>query len=321
MCGHLSLSRSLIFTALWSPAMALRFQSTIPNQAGNTTLHQAGNKIPNQAGNTVPDQGGTSFSSEIWSQTAKCPANMLFNQSNTTEVCKQIHGPSKAPYKLMYPMTGKWHGSWSQDLQDLRLAKLWNTTSKGFFIESGAADGEQNSNTILFEIQKGWTGLLVEPDPISFKALLGKNRKAHAFNGALSITGHVGQMYLHTRDCAHVKGDGQCSTLVGPKSPGAIKVQLMPLEMILACLQQSVVDFWSLDVEGMEGQILKTFPFEKVEVGVLLIEMNKNENNNMQIEQVMQNHGFKECGRTRFDRIYVNPQYYKKRGLSTPEEC
>eukprot|EP00747_Dinoflagellata_sp_TGD_P117226 gnl/TRDRNA2_/TRDRNA2_172560_c0_seq1.p2 gnl/TRDRNA2_/TRDRNA2_172560_c0~~gnl/TRDRNA2_/TRDRNA2_172560_c0_seq1.p2 ORF type:complete len:129 (+),score=17.68 gnl/TRDRNA2_/TRDRNA2_172560_c0_seq1:657-1043(+) len=128
-------------------------------------------------------------------------------------------------------------------------------------------------------------------------------------------------MYLQPRDCAHIKGDGQCSKLVGPNTPGAIEVQLTPLEMILACLQQSVVDFWSLDVEGMEGNILKSFPFEKVEVGILLIEMNKNENNNMQIEQVMQNHGFKECGRTRFDRIYVNPQYYKKRGLSTPEEC
>ena len=35
----------------------------------------------------------------------------------------------------------------------------------GFFIEAGAADFETDSNTILFETQYGWSGLLVEPNP------------------------------------------------------------------------------------------------------------------------------------------------------------
>ena len=35
----------------------------------------------------------------------------------------------------------------------------------GFFIEAGADDFETDSNTLLFELQRGWTGLLVEPNP------------------------------------------------------------------------------------------------------------------------------------------------------------
>ena len=35
----------------------------------------------------------------------------------------------------------------------------------GFFIEAGADDFETDSNTILFEMQCGWSGLLVEPNP------------------------------------------------------------------------------------------------------------------------------------------------------------
>ena len=35
----------------------------------------------------------------------------------------------------------------------------------GFFIEAGADDFETDSNTILFEMQYGWSGLLVEPNP------------------------------------------------------------------------------------------------------------------------------------------------------------
>ena len=48
----------------------------------------------------------------------------------------------------------------------------------GFFIEAGSSDGEFNSDTLHFEINKGWTGLLVEPNPLLFEIGVGKNRKA-----------------------------------------------------------------------------------------------------------------------------------------------
>ena len=48
----------------------------------------------------------------------------------------------------------------------------------GFFIEAGSSDGELNSDTLHFEINKGWSGLLVEPNPLMFQMGLGKNRKA-----------------------------------------------------------------------------------------------------------------------------------------------
>ena len=34
---------------------------------------------------------------------------------------------------------------------------------EGFFIEAGADDLETDSNTLFFEIERGWTGILVEP--------------------------------------------------------------------------------------------------------------------------------------------------------------
>ncbi len=48
----------------------------------------------------------------------------------------------------------------------------------GFFIEAGSSDGELNSDTLHFEINKGWSGLLVEPNPLMFEMGVGKNRKA-----------------------------------------------------------------------------------------------------------------------------------------------
>ena len=34
---------------------------------------------------------------------------------------------------------------------------------EGFFVEAGAAGGEDDSHSLYFELERGWTGLLVEP--------------------------------------------------------------------------------------------------------------------------------------------------------------
>lgn len=39
----------------------------------------------------------------------------------------------------------------------------------GFFIEAGAFDGEYLSNTLFFELNRNWTGLLVEPNSIAYR--------------------------------------------------------------------------------------------------------------------------------------------------------
>ena len=44
----------------------------------------------------------------------------------------------------------------------------------GFYIEAGAFDGELRSNSLFFELKKGWNGLLVEPNPDAFQELLSK---------------------------------------------------------------------------------------------------------------------------------------------------
>ncbi|XP_064077764.1 uncharacterized protein LOC135195459 [Macrobrachium nipponense] len=57
----------------------------------------------------------------------------------------------------------------------------------GFFVEAGALDGEWLSNTLHLEKDKGWQGLLVEPDRKMFAHLLQKNRRAWSANCCLSI--------------------------------------------------------------------------------------------------------------------------------------
>ena len=53
-------------------------------------------------------------------------------------------------------------------------------------MEAGAYDGELFSNSLLFETKLGWSGILIEPNPVAFDLLLKKQRKAWSINACLS---------------------------------------------------------------------------------------------------------------------------------------
>ena len=64
--------------------------------------------------------------------------------------------------------------------------KILTLQTKGVFIEAGAYNGEEYSNTLYFEKELDWTGLLVEPDPWNFWSLKSKGRKSYAVQTCLS---------------------------------------------------------------------------------------------------------------------------------------
>ena len=76
-----------------------------------------------------------------------------------------IKKPSDKPYNFSVAeqdvATGDQYGQpWYLDAVIFK-GKVQN----GFFIEAGADDFEVDSNSLHFELEHGWTGLLVEPNP------------------------------------------------------------------------------------------------------------------------------------------------------------
>lgn len=211
--------------------------------------------------------------------------------------------------------TGLKAASYSQWKQDLILLPILKQLGKGFFVESGALDGELDSNTLYYELNLGWSGLLVEPDPRYFPKIHNSvHRHAYAFNGCLSPTGNVEMMKFSAAGAAGLSSISQ---------DGTYDVAAQPIHSLLEAVGQHTVDFWSLDVEGSEGAVLKATDFSKVEVGVLLIEMNKNDENNNAIREVMSREGFLDIGHSNYDsgildHIYINPKYFEKRNLPVP---
>ena len=62
--------------------------------------------------------------------------------------------------------------SYSQYGQDVWLDTiLFRGLQRGFFLEAGADDFVLDSNTLLLELRRRWTGLLIEADPVRGKTL------------------------------------------------------------------------------------------------------------------------------------------------------
>ena len=212
-----------------------------------------------------------------WSQ-PNVPDSLQNIQQNDTKlskhICKKWILPRfTGPLNLANP--NKTH--YSQDNQSLFVDEILGHKRNGFFIESGAAGGEVLSNSLFFEKSRNWTGLLVEANPHNFKSLLKKNRHAYMVNACLSPTTQPMSMSFQmagfTGGLTNYMEDEHKERLE-EHHPGSeiVKVQCFPLFSILQALGISHVDYFSLDIEGAEMEVLRTLPLNKISVDVFSIE-------------------------------------------------
>lgn len=113
---------------------------------------------------------------------------MEVNDTELINCIKNIYlkPPSLSEYNLSkFPIYKKFATAMTWGFIHKKLQLLFENEPPGFFIEAGALDGEYLSNTLWLEKEKGWTGLLIEPDPINHAALLKKNRKVWSLKACI----------------------------------------------------------------------------------------------------------------------------------------
>ena len=82
-----------------------------------------------------------------------------------------LHPPSTSSYNLS---GDHMLGDGQPRLLDQRY--FMERKKGGFFIEAGAWNGESESTTLHYELEHGWSGLLVEPVPGKFSELISKKK-------------------------------------------------------------------------------------------------------------------------------------------------
>ena len=179
-----------------------------------------------------------------------------------------------------------WHDpvhrpGWSQGNQDVVVDMLLGHLKNGFFIEAGAYDGEEFSNTLFAESYRNWTGLLVEANPYYVKKVLSRRRRAAVLAGGLSTSGNVTSFpfvlagprggivdLMDRKDMTFTRNRIQKKIMWAKRPPeGAqlgrvVDVPCFPLVSVLALIDGSTfpIHYFSLDTEGSEPLILAGLP-------------------------------------------------------------
>ncbi len=148
---------------------------------------------------------------------------------------------------------------YSQFGEDRFIVENLDPPERGVFVEVGADDGVENSNTLHFELE-GWTGLCVEPNPEAMRQLRSARTCA-------------------TEQCA-IGSDPSRRYFVNPvkgwsgfdRGGKETVVSIRGLGDVLAdhCIRH--VDLLSIDCEGNDLDVLLTMDLAFHKPGIIIIE-------------------------------------------------
>lgn len=93
------------------------------------------------------------------------------------------------------------------------------------------------------------------------------------------------------------------------------QVQCFPLYSILLALGKTRVDYLSLDVEGLELDVLKTIPWTKVDISVITVEFIHGAKGKEALRNYLQDVGYKLVGEVVAERFLANDFVFIKKSL------
>jgi len=209
-------------------------------------------------------------------------------------------------------MNNNFYGQFSPPV-DKVIRDYFPDKEYGVCIEIGAVDGIEYSNTYHFETN-GWDSLCIEPIPFHYEKLQ-KNRKlslnyaiSYGNNDEVSFTSVVldnntrsaiSSLSIDDRLFDQIKGWG-----FNPIKE-EIKVTTKRLDWCIENhFNHKKIDFISIDTEGTELDVLKSFDVNQYELKLLVIENNFND---PEIEIYLNDMGW-----IKDKRIEVNDFYIKK---------
>jgi len=184
----------------------------------------------------------------------------------------------------------------SQLGQDVHALSLLGPNKKGFFVEFGATNGVDLSNTFLLERMFGWRGILCEPAAM-WRDQLAKNRSASIDSRCVFSESGLLLSFLETStpELSTLKGFGESDYHAGARqSARSYDVETVSLlDLLREHRAPSHIDFLSIDTEGSELRILNAFDFSQYTFGLIVVEHNYTSDRN-KIQALLESKGYRQ---------------------------
>lgn len=167
--------------------------------------------------------------------------------------------------------------SYSQHKQDLFVLETLQGKRDGYFVEFGATNGKDISNTYLLEKEYGWNGIVAEPCKYWHEDLQ-KNRTCNISLKCVWSTSNETLLFNepNNRDLACIDSYSSNDMWAAQRMAGQrYFVQTISLMDLLDEFKApSYIDYLSIDTEGSELQILSAFDFDKYKIKIITCEHN-----------------------------------------------
>lgn len=170
---------------------------------------------------------------------------------------------------------------------DRKLEKYVDYDS-GYFVELGANDGITQSNSLYFERYRGWHGLLVEPVLHNFIACRRNRSKRNSIYCAACVSFNYQEEFVRIAYSNLMTTPlSLASDIKNPREHAKMGEQFLrqdeavvefgavakPLNtLLLESNAPSVIDFLSLDVEGVELEVLQGIDHKAFHFKYILVE-------------------------------------------------
>lgn len=166
----------------------------------------------------------------------------------------------------------------SEFCQDLFVLSILDFKKKGYFVEFGAQNGIDHSNSYLLEKKFGWNGILAEPSKGSQKKLI-ENRDSHICFDCVWHSSNEKVMFWELKSVG-LSGistglknrDLEQKRLKGRKEYTVNTVSLN--DLLDRYKAPNDIDYLSIDTEGTELEILRSCDFNKYSFSVITVEHN-----------------------------------------------
>lgn len=169
----------------------------------------------------------------------------------------------------------------SEQGQEFFVLNHTKNKEKGYFVDIGAADGITASNSFMLEKWYKWNGICVDPNPVFAQSLLNCRDNPVSTLCVYSESGLIIPFKFFDNPDSFYGWNFRSgiSTYVGEVFPEVshdfreINVFTISLnDLLILYNAPKNIDYISLDTEGSEYEILRTFDFNKYNVKCFTIE-------------------------------------------------
>lgn len=167
--------------------------------------------------------------------------------------------------------------SYSQEGEDMILNRIFEGRQNGFYVDVGAHHPRRFSNTCFF-YKRGWSGINIEPNPEALATFEHERKRDINIQCGISDSNGLLKYFYFDDPALNTFDPNLVDVRLSQTQYKVIKIQDIAVVRLAEILTKHLpenkrIDFLSVDVEGLDLNVLKSNDWDKFRPCCVLVEV------------------------------------------------